>query len=258
MSKWHAPRDIKSRQETESRFHDKKYGHGDGYPRHYALRPTYPIYRKMRSMIGARSGQRILEYGCGEGWITRDLVESGATVNAFDISVEAVNKTRAVLAAAGVADVGVIETMGAEQLGYPDETFDIAVGFAILHHLDLEKAIPELYRVLKVGGVGYFAEPMGGNPMINLYRWLTPQYRTPDEVPLDLRTLAPLLNGFREVAHTDYYVLALASVALAYLPFGKLLYPSVNRVLMALDEALLRTFPGLGHLAWYTILKLEK
>jgi hypothetical protein len=47
-------------------------------------------------------------------------------------------------------------------------------------------------------------------------------------------------------------------VALVYLPFGQRLYPGVNRLLMKFDDGLLRAFPGLGRLAWYTILRLKK
>ena len=148
--------------------------------------------------------------------------------------------------------------MGAERLDYPDDRFDLSIGFAILHHLDLELSLAELYRVLKPGGVAYFVEPLGSNPLINLYRRLTPQYRTEDEKPLDLGTLAPLLARFKEVEHTEYYVTALAAIALVYLPFGTSLYPAVNRQLMKLDDKLLRLFPGLGRLAWYTILRLKK
>jgi hypothetical protein len=66
------------------------------------------------------------------------------------------------------------------------------------------------------------------------------------------------LGRFRKVEHTDYYVTALAAVALAYLPFGPRIYPSVNRQLMRLDDVLLGAIPGLGRFAWYTILKLQK
>jgi SAM-dependent methyltransferase len=254
----HASKDLASRHESESGFHDRKYGHDEGYPRHYAVRPTYPIYLRMLDMIGDRSGKQVLEYGCGEGWITQDLARSGARVSAFDISAEAVHRTREALASAGFADYCRVALMGAERLEYPDESFDLSVGFAILHHLDLELAIAELHRVLKPGGVAYFAEPLGGNPLINLYRRLTPQYRTQDEKPLDLETLTPLLAGFREVKHTDCYVTALAAVALAYLPGGPRLFPVVNRQLMRLDDLLLRMVPGLGRFAWYTILVLRK
>ena len=251
-------KDLASRHEAEADFHDRKYGHGEGYPRHYAVQPTYPIYEKMLGMMGDQSGKKVLEYGCGEGWITRDLAQQGALVSAFDISPEAVRKTREVLVAAGLSERCHVAKMGAERLEYPDKFFDIAIGFAILHHLNFELAISELHRVLKPGGIAYFAEPLAGNPVINLYRRLTPRYRTEDEEPLDLKALAPLLKRFRKVGHTDYYVTALLSVGLAYLPLGPRLFPVVNRCLMKLDDKLLRVFPSLGRLAWYTILKLRK
>ena len=251
-------KDMASRHKAEEKFHDLKYGQGEGYPRHYAVQPTYPIYQRMLGMTGDLKNRHVLEYGCGEGWTTSDLARKGAKVNAFDISAEAVLRAREVLATAGVAEQCKVEKMGAEQLDYPDNTFDIAFGFAILHHLDLKMAIPELYRVLKPGGVAYFAEPLGSNPLINLYRRLTPQFRTKDEEPLNLKTLMPRLSKFREVKHTDYYVTALAAVALAYVPFGKRLYPAVNRSMMKLDDKLLRMFPGIGRLAWYTILCIRK
>lgn len=251
-------RDLASRQESESEFHDKKYGDGEGYPRHYMIHPTFPIYLRMLEMVGDGAGKEVLEYGCGEGWVTRDLARRRASVSAFDISAEAVAKTREGLALDGFADRCRVSQMGAEQLRYPDESFDIAVGFAILHHLDIDLAVSELYRVLKPGGVAYFAEPLGSNPVINLYRKLTPQYRTADEEPLNLETLTPRLAQFRKVEHSDYYVIALASIALAYLPFGTRVYPAVNRSLMKLDDLLLRRLPSLGRLAWYTILTLKK
>ena len=73
--------------------------------------------------------------------------------------------------------------MPAERLSYSDSVFDLAVGFAIIHHLDLKPALAELHRVLKPGGVAFFAEPLGTNPAIQLYRRLTPQFRTEDERP---------------------------------------------------------------------------
>lgn len=251
-------KNLEERHKAESGYHDRKYGYGEGYPLHYAVQPTYPIYLRMLGMTRDWSEKQVIEYGCGEGWITRDLAQKGALVSAFDISAEAVRRTREVLDSAGLSDRCRVAQMGAERLDHPDEFFDVSIGFAILHHLDLELAITELHRVLKPGGVAYFAEPLGGNPLINLYRRLTPQYRTADEKPLDLKTLTPLLARFREVKHTDYYVTALAAIALAYLPFGKRLYPVINRQLMRLDDALLRMFPSLGRLAWYTILMLRK
>lgn len=252
-------RTLIERQNEESTFHDKKYVDDENYPRHYKLNPTYPIYQRMLRMAGDIHSKHVLEYGCGEGWITQDLARAGAYVSAFDISAEAVRHTREILTSDGVADHCDIRKMGAEQLEYPDQSFDIVIGFAILHHLDIHLAIPELHRVLRPGGFAFFAEPLGNNSLINLYRRLTPQYRTKDEEPLDLETLAPLFSRFRESTHRNFYVTALAAIALGYLPFfGRAMYSILNKPLMALDDTLLDRFPVFNKLAWYTIVTLKK
>ncbi len=250
--------DLLQRQNAEAIFHAQKYAEQEHFPYHYSVNPTYPVYQKMLSMLGDLSGKCVLEYGCGEGWVTSDLARAGGYISAFDISEEAVKKTSELIQSIGFSDQCRISQMGGEQLNYPDGFFDIAVGFAIIHHLDLNLAIPELYRVLKPGGIAYFAEPLGGNPVINLYRKLTPQYRTQDEEPIDLDKLSSLLYQFKNYEHQAYYLTALASVAIAYLPFGKKMFPFINRGLMRVDEQLLYQFPKLGRLAWYAIIKITK
>ena len=63
-------------------------------------------------------------------------------------------------------------------------SFDIAYGSGILHHLNLNKSLNELKRILKKDGKIIFIEPMATNPFINLYRKFTPNARTSDEHPL--------------------------------------------------------------------------
>ena len=148
---------LDARLEREARFHDSKYGGGDEMPRHYAAGPTQYVYAQMREALGDLTGKRVLEYGCGEGWITSDLARLGGTVCAFDISTQAAENTKRTLARQGLLERCNIEVMPAERLTYANESFDVAVGFAIIHHLDLVKALAELHRVLKPGGVAYFA-----------------------------------------------------------------------------------------------------
>ena len=69
--------------------------------------------------------------------------------------------------------------MDAHHLDFPDESFDLVFGRAILHHLDFETAIKEVKRVLKRGGHAAFAEPLGDSPFAKLFRLLTPRAYTP-------------------------------------------------------------------------------
>src|SRR4029079_12466389 len=46
----------------------------------------------------------------------------------------------------------------AEELPYPDASFDLVVGHAVLHHVpDVERALGEVLRVLRPGGRFVFA-----------------------------------------------------------------------------------------------------
>lgn len=249
---------LDERLEREARFHDEKYAGGDLYPRHYAVQPTEYIYQQMKGMLGDIAGKRVLEYGCGEGWITCDLAHMGAQVSAFDVSPQAVENTRRILTRIGRMAQCDVQVMPAEKLTYPDATFDVAVGFAIIHHLELRTALAELHRVLKPGGVAYFAEPLGTNPLIQLYRRMTPQFRTADERPLVLSELPELLSSYTSFGHQEFYVSALAAVAVAYLPGGARLFTWLSRVLHRCDRALLRAFPALGSWAWYSVIKVVK
>jgi ubiquinone/menaquinone biosynthesis C-methylase UbiE len=71
--------------------------------------------------------------------------------------------------------------MDANNLTFEDESFDVVFGGAILHHLNVEKTIGHIHRVLKPGGKIVFLEPLNMNPLYKLYRKLNPQERTPDE-----------------------------------------------------------------------------
>ncbi len=250
--------ELDSRLEREAEFHDKKYAHHDATPRHYAAMPTQYVYEQMRDALGDLTGKRVLEYGCGEGWVTSDLARRGGEVHAFDISPQAAENTRRRLASLDLLSQCRVEVMPAERLAFADSFFDVAVGFAIIHHLDLPKALAELHRVLKPGGVAYFAEPLATNPLIQAYRHLTPQFRTADEAPLYLSKLPTLLSAFSAYEHREFYLTALGAIALTYVPGGQRLFPRVSAALHGLDRRLLRAIPALGPLAWYTLIKVSK
>ncbi len=256
MSGSHDP-SLDARLEREAKFHDTKYDGGES-PRHYSVSPSNFIYDQMRAAFGDLSGKCVLEYGCGSGWMTHDLVALGGQISAFDISPQAVQNTQASLAAAGVSDRCSVDVMPAERLAYPAETFDVAVGFAIIHHLDVPRAFEELHRVLKPGGVAYFAEPLATNPLIRAYRRLTPQFRTIDEQPLVLGELSSLLSSFSSYEHREFYLTALGAIALTYVPGGARLFPGLSAALHRVDRTLLRSAPQLGNWAWYTLLKVTK
>ncbi|MEO0296764.1 MAG: class I SAM-dependent methyltransferase [candidate division WOR-3 bacterium] len=78
--------------------------------------------------------------------------------------------------------------MDAENMAFKSRSFDLICGVAILHHISLNKALPEISRVLNNDGLALFIEPLGHNPILNLFRKLTPKLREKKEHPLRKKT----------------------------------------------------------------------
>ncbi len=250
--------DLESRHRVEEAFHDRKYAEEQNEPAHYQLGPTYQVFLQLKKKWGDLRDRQVLECGCGSGWITAELAAMGAIVNAFDISQEAVANTQTFLAARRLLGKCTVRKMSAEKCDYPDAQFDVIVGFAILHHLDLDRSLPELHRMLKPGGTALFAEPLGGNPLLNLYRQLTPQYRTPDERPLLLPEFSARVAMFKSFRHEEFYLTSLAPLFLSgCFPFKGRMRKAFD-FCSRLDRKILMRFPRAGNWAWYTLLELRK
>ena len=131
--------------------------------------------RRAELVVGhasVRAGDRVLEIGCGGGFFTSQLVAALATgviLTSVDISPELIERARSRPELAGRAHLA-LEVANVEALPCADAAFDAVVGSSILHHLDLDRALPELYRVLKPGGRFVFAEPNAFNPLVALER----------------------------------------------------------------------------------------
>ena len=148
-----------------------------------------------------RSGMGVLELGCGTGYFTRELARSGANVVAIDVSRELLEIAQADCPAENVR----YEIQNASALTYPSAMFDSVVGSSVLHHLEVNEALREIYRVLKPGGTIYFTEPNMLNPQIAVQKnvpWVKRKLGdSPDETAFFRWPLRRLLKqtGFRDV-----------------------------------------------------------
>src|SRR5919109_3518578 len=98
-----------------------------------------------------------IEIGSGTGYFSLNLMQLGLIERlvATDISPPMLAELRATAARLGVH----VRTEGtdAERLPFEDQSFDLAFGHAVLHHLpNLEAALLELHRVLRPGGALLF------------------------------------------------------------------------------------------------------
>ncbi len=120
------------------------------------LESPYPLrryaHRKGYETIAAmiRPGERVLDAGCGEGVLSWYLAERGVLVTAMDISKPNLENARRFLKKKGVADRVTLIHGDAEQMPFPDESFDLVVSSHVLEHLpDFDKGLSEIRRVTK-------------------------------------------------------------------------------------------------------------
>jgi ubiquinone/menaquinone biosynthesis C-methylase UbiE len=99
-----------------------------------------------------------LEIGAGTGYFSLNLMQAGVIRSAtcVDISPGMLRALRA--NAVGLGLEVRTEACDAEALPFPDASFDLVFGHAVLHHLpDLAAAFSEFHRVLRPGGTLAFA-----------------------------------------------------------------------------------------------------
>jgi SAM-dependent methyltransferase len=119
------------------------------------------VLGKLRKVLGSgldRGFARSLEIGAGTGYFSLNLLQAGVVAEATctDISPGMV-RTLATNADRLGLDVRAARA-DAESLPFADESFDLVLGHAVLHHLpDLERAFDEFARVLRPGGRIVFA-----------------------------------------------------------------------------------------------------
>lgn len=178
---------MERRKKEEAEFHnflrDLKEGTPE-YRRYTANKKFYSITRRSVAFVEnwlkghCGGGAKVLEYGCGTGSFSFFLASLGAQVVGIDISEVGIAQARQEAEKRGLTNKTEFFVMDAEATTFPDHTFDVICVSGVLHHLDRTKAFKEMARLLKPTGAAIAAEPLAHNPLIQLYRKMTPHLRT--------------------------------------------------------------------------------
>lgn len=202
-----------------------------------------------RVVAGCR-GKAALEYGCGVGLAAFRLAAAGAQVAGIDISEASIAQARQEAAQRGM-EID-FRAGDAERMPFEDASFDIVCGSGILHHLRIGAALDEVARVLKPGGRAVFIEPLGHNPLVNVFRKLTPSIRTVDEHPLTMADLTLAQARFSDVRPSYYDLLSIFAIPLLGFPGGTAIFHFLERV----DAMIFSRVPGVRLHAGFLLLEV--
>lgn len=249
--------ELMQRQKIEKTFHDEKAKGEHEISSFFNLGVADYVVKKLLDRLDNIEKKVVLEFGCGDAWLSAILTKKGANVHAFDISIESM-KQSLLLHGKNTGTYVQFFNMAAEQLGFKADSFDIVIGNAILHHTDMDKVMEEIHRVLKRGGKAFFVEPLGHNPFINYYRRRTPHLRSPAERPLLFKDIKNLKNRFTSVSHDEYYFLALLAFFFHFVIRSDRFFIKSLNILNRIDEIFLKLFPILRRYCWFVIISCEK
>ena len=271
------PTTFKRRFKIEREFHDKwaksinpaKVNYMGAFEAPTAVENKFAL-----SQFGDIKGKKILDLGCGIGDATLYFASKGAKVYAVDISPGMISLVKKLARKNGFANKINAHVMVAEDLKFRKNLFDFVFGNGVLHHVDANLALQEVYRILKPGGVAAFVDPMGQNPLINIYRRKADKVRTITEKPLNFSELENItIAEFKKRLHREFHLFTLLIFVWFYLFEGvgpnkerywKKIIDDAGRIekyfkfLFSLDKLLLEKLPFLRRYCWNTVLVFVK
>jgi SAM-dependent methyltransferase len=241
---------------NEQIFHDIRFADGLGYRVQEKYYKTVShAYDHANSLISnlSSNGGIALEYGCSTGDNLKILLDNFELYAVgIDISTKAIEMAEINLSK--FKNIAEIYVMDANAPDFNDEKFDFCFGRGILHHLDWTQCIIQLRRILRSEGSFVFIEPLGTNPLINFYRYLTPGDRSPDELPLNKFHLDFLKLVFPSVTFRFYGFL---TIFLFKLNQHSSYYKFLFKLTCKLDSYIFK-LPFLWRLAWIVVIEGKK
>lgn len=166
---------MEERKIKEIEYYDKKAEAYSGQGDFEGFEPqALSSFRFLYQLVGENCrGKIVLDYGCGNGIHSFFPVKMGAEkVVGIDLSEKSLEIARKKAREQGLQEKVEFIRMDCEKMDFPDNSFDLIMDSGTFSSLDLDKAYPELARILRPKGLLIGVETFGHNPFTNLKRAL--------------------------------------------------------------------------------------
>lgn len=222
------------------------------YPKHTIWHDSF--WKKANEVIvlalGNVKGKTILDLGSGIGEDTQFLLKRGALIISLDSSEKC-------LLFSQKANHNLHIRADATDLSFfKKKSFDIVFGREVLHHINTDKCLLEVRRILKNNGFAIFQEPLKYNPLIAMYRILKKNERVPQHPfsPGKLRSIAK--KYFRDVETKYLYtLLPLFYIIKVFVPQKSKMASTLYNALFSEIDVLISNFFSL--FAWEEIITMS-
>jgi len=121
----------------------------------------HPVARDIVSHFGLKRGSRVLDVGCGKGFLVKALLAQNMDAFGLDISLYA-------LMHCAPEVVGRLHLGTAEQLPFPDGTFDCVLSLNTIHNFPRQKAIVAMSEIQRLSN---------GRAFVQVDSYLTPEQK---------------------------------------------------------------------------------
>ena len=220
----------------EKKFHNNLQSKKEGRFENIFYKAIHNLnYDFFKYLEDVTKNSEMLDYGCGIGSSIEKVIKfKPKKITGIDISEVSIKKA---INKAKELEIDVEYCVdNCEKTKFKNSSFDIVYGMGILHHLQIDKCLDEIHRLLKPNGTLVFIEPLGTNPLINLYRKFTPNSRSKDENPLIAKDFNYINKKFNKT-NIQYY----GFLTLVFFPFYKHPNKSVFfKILAGLDQFLFK------------------
>ena len=237
----------------EKEFHNKLQSQSKGRFEKIFYKAIYNSSEDFFNFLKSNSiNSEILDYGCGIGAYLKKVTEfNPKKITGIDISEVSIQKAKSKIN--GSNSIVDLKVDNCEKTNLKNEEFDIVYGNGILHHLNIQLCLKEIYRILKPGGKLVFTEPLGTNPLINFYRKITPKSRSEDEHPLVENDFSLIQNKFDKIQIKYYGLLTLIFFPFYFSPKKSFIF----KILKNLDQLLFK-INFFKKFAWSVLIIAEK